>query len=479
MTTMQQGPTGPAGSTLLESAATPRRQVVDRTRPVSSVRVVLILGFTAIFALWLVWGYQLVQNLAHIQRNVESLRKDYVRGQQALSTVRTNVLLGSIYLRDALIDSAADRREYYRNELTRLRDEIETLLAAHLRYVSPAERDRWARLQEELGEYWTSRDVAFTPNTRTPIQSYLLLRKRVVPKRDGVLQIVDQVLALQTAARLQQEQETTALYAEVRARLMRIGGLTLIGALAAAVLATRGVSRLHHQVEQQRLEERRIRRDLERLSAGLVEVQERERREISRELHDAVGQALTAVKLDLGIALRSDVSDRTRAALDEAKDITETTLQNVRDLSQLLHPSTLDDFGLPETLRTYLERFAERTGIRAQLMVALPERLPPEIEASLYRIIQEATNNIARHSHATACTVTINTVNGGLQLVIDDNGRGLQASGGHGLGLIAMRERALAHGGSFAIESPVIGGTRVTVTTPIPQTVTIPVSRTA
>jgi signal transduction histidine kinase len=224
------------------------------------------------------------------------------------------------------------------------------------------------------------------------------------------------------------------------------------------------VSQLQYQVDQQRLEEWRIRRDLERLSAGLVDVQVRERREISRELHDAIGQALTAVKLDIGIALRGDVSERTRVALDEAKEITESTLQSVRDLSQLLHPSTLDDFGLPETLRTYLKRFAERTGIRAQLVAALPDRLPPDIEASLYRIIQEAMNNIARHSGANACTVTVNTIGSELRLVVEDNGRGLRGNLGHGLGLIAMRERAQAQAGSFAIDAPASGGTRVVVT---------------
>jgi signal transduction histidine kinase len=223
------------------------------------------------------------------------------------------------------------------------------------------------------------------------------------------------------------------------------------------------VSRLQHQIEQQRFEERRMRRDLERLSAGLVDIQMRERREISRELHDAVGQALTAVKLDIGIALRGDVSERTRVALDEAKDITESTLQSVRDLSQLLHPSTLDDFGLPETLRTYLKRFAERTGIRAQLVAALPDRLPSDVEASLYRIIQEAMNNIARHSGANACTVTINTIGSELRLVVQDNGCGLKSGPGHGLGLIAMRERAQAQGGSFVIDVPASGGTRVVV----------------
>jgi signal transduction histidine kinase len=473
MTTIQKRPMPPASSTSPEVSGTPDRRATDHTRPISSIRVVLVVGFTAVFALWLVWGLQLVENLEHIQRNVETLQRNYTRGEEALSQVRTNVLLGSIYLRDALIDSTAARREYYRNELTRLRDEIETLLAPYVQDVPPTERNRWARLQEELADYWASRDVAFTADTRTPIESYLLLRQRVVPRRDGVLQIFDQLWALQTAARQQQERETAALYANVRARLILIGGLTLIGALAAAVLATRRVSRLQRQVERQRLEERRIRCDLERLSAGLVDVQERERREISRELHDAIGQALTAVKLDIGIALRGDVTGRARAALHEANDITETTLQNVRDLSQLLHPSTLDDFGLPDTLRTYLKRFGERTSIRTQLMATLPERLPPQIETSLYRIIQEAMNNVARHSGATACMVTINIVAGKLQLVIDDNGSGLKASHGPGLGLIAMRERAVAQAGTFTIESPVTGGTRVIVTMEVP--VTMPV----
>lgn len=436
----------------------------DRTRQTSSMQVALLFGFAAVFALWLLWGYQLVQNLRHIENNVEGLQRNYVRGEQALSRVRTNVLLGSIYLRDTLIDSAPTRREYYRDELNRLRDEIEALLAAYLPDVPPDERVRWARLHEELRDYWSSRDVAFSDSARTSIQSYLLLRQRVVPRRDTVLQIVDQLGALQAAARQQQETETAALFAALRARWFLIGGLTLVGAFAAAVLAARRVNRLQQQVEQQRLDERGMRRDLERLSAGLVDIQLRERREISRELHDAIGQALTAVKLDIGIALRGDVSERTRAALDEAKDITETTLQSIRDLSQLLHPSTLDDFGLPDTLRTHLSRFAERTGINAQLIAALPDRLPPDIEASAYRIIQEAMNNIARHSGANACSVMISTVGNELRLVVEDNGCGMKASRGHGLGLIAMRERAQAQGGSFAIEAPHSGGTRVLVT---------------
>jgi signal transduction histidine kinase len=449
------------------------RRVPDRNvRERFGVRVALLLGFASVFGLWLLWGVQLLRDLERIQDNVRNVQQAYVRGEQALLKVRTNVLLGSIYLRDALIDNAQPRRDYYRAELTRLRDEIEPILLAYVRQTETPEREQWARLQEELRQYWTSREIAFADTTTTSIDAYLLLRKSVVPKRDGVLQIVDQLSALQSAAYERQEMETDALYTAVWARILLIGAVTLVVACFAAVLAFRHVSRLQRQVEKQQLGEQQARHDLERLSARLVDVQERERRELSRELHDAIGQALTAVKMDLGIALRGHLNERTRVALDEAKDITETTLQSIRDLSQLLHPSMLDDFGLPETLAAYLKRFSERTGIRAQLTGTLPNRLPSQIEAGVYRIIQEAMNNVARHSAATECTVSLGATDQELRVVVADNGRGIRSvdigGNGHGLGLIAMRERAQAQSGSFAIGPRPGGGTHVVVTMALP-----------
>jgi signal transduction histidine kinase len=187
-------------------------------------------------------------------------------------------------------------------------------------------------------------------------------------------------------------------------------------------------------------------------------------------LHDEVGQALTAVKMDIGIALRADVDARVRSALEEARDISETTLKSVRDMSQLLHPSILDDFGLPSTLTTYLRNFSQRSGIRAQLAEAMETRLAPEIELCVYRIVQEALSNVARHSGATACTVTFGAEDDVLRLVIEDNGQGLGPATdrlGHGLGLIGMRERAQALGGTFTALDRVGGGTIISVRLPL------------
>ena len=105
-------------------------------RRASSTRVALATGFAVVFALWLLWGYQLGRSLQNVERSVSSVHEQYVRGEQTLSKVRTNVLLGSIYLRDALIDNGSQRREYYRAELSRLREEVEQSLTAYVPEVT-------------------------------------------------------------------------------------------------------------------------------------------------------------------------------------------------------------------------------------------------------------------------------------------------------------------------------------------------------
>jgi signal transduction histidine kinase len=441
-----------------------------------SVRAALLAGFAVVFGLWLLWGYQLVRSLGQIEQSVASVHATYVRGEQTLSKIRTNVLLGSIYLRDALIDGATAHKEAYRAELMRLRTEVEQLLAGYLPDVSSQEeREHWTRLQIELADYWASRDVAFSDQAKTPAEAAALLRSRVVPKRETVLQIVDQLAALQAVANQRRQAEIDMLYRQVRARLLWMGAGTLLVALLVAVMASHHVNRLQREIERQRRSEQHNREDLERLSARLVDVQEQERRALARELHDEVGQALTAVKMDIGIALRADLDRRLRGALEEARDLSDNIMRSVRDMSQLLHPSALDDFGLPATLTTYLRNFSHRTGIRAQLAETMEARLAAEIELCVYRIVQEALSNIAQHSGATACTVSLNAGGGVLRLLVEDNGRGLRGTAervesGRGLGLIGMRERAQALGGTFTIKDRDGGGTSVAVTLPLETT---------
>jgi len=453
---------------------------LTRLVPGSSISAALLTGFVIVFGLGLLSGFELLRSVREAERRVNSLTDSYSRGEQTLSTVRTNVLLGSIYLRDGLIDTGTVTRQFYRDELRQIRTEIQDRLRTYVSEVElPIERREWEALQRALDTYWNTLDLLIGPDApQTYVQGTGLLRRQVVPARENILQIVDRIAALQSFSRQRQRVEASLLYEQVQARFMAVGLATFVGAVVVAALAFRRVRRLETELHRRRLAEADNRLDLERLSARLVDAQEQERRHLARELHDEVGQALTAIKMDLGVALRAPALEaRTRTSLEEARGIAETTLQGVRNLSQLLHPSVLDDFGLPETLSAYIRAFSLRSGIRVELTQdGLQRRLPSEVETCLYRIVQEALTNVARHSGASRATVALVWRNDVIRAVIEDDGRGLPlAEGAHdharGLGVIGMRERAQSLGGQFTIGNRTEGGTRVVASVPVATTV--------
>ena len=453
--------------------------------PTSKIRGVLIAGFAVVFGLWVLSGYELVRRLHEVEQRAAAEHQSAIRGERLLSTVRTNVLLGSIYLRDALIDNQSMNADYYRGELNNIRGEVERLLNGYVGEVtSPVERENWAQLQNELQEFWKSRELIFSPDTPlNTSEAASILRRRVVPSREAVLHIIDRLSELQSLSQERHEAEVSLLYAELRDRLLLIAALAILVGLVVAVFATRHVGHLEQQIERQHIAERRTRQDLERLSARLVNVQEQERRNLARELHDEVGQALTAIKMDVAVALRGiEPGARIASSLEDARSIAENTLQGVRDLSQLLHPSMLDDFGLPETLRSYLRSFSKRTGIKTQLVQkGMEQRLPPDVEVCMYRIAQEALTNVARHSGARTTLVALEQSEQGVSMLVEDDGRGVAArtgASGYGLGLIGMRERAQSLGGTFAIEPRSEGGTRVSVRLPARPDATMPLPAT-
>lgn len=468
--------------------ATPRESyddAMDRVLPqpvrhaaaaTTTIGAALLAGFAVVFGLWLLSGFELVRSLQDVEARVAETHAAFSRNERTLSTVRTNILLGSIYLRDALIDTSGVTRQYYRDELNQIRSDIERLVPAYaLEVETPLERQHWAELQTALDQYWSSLDIVLDDMPGRPVQGTGIVRRLVVPARENVLGLVDSLTALQRLALQRHDIEVSLLYAEVRSRLLAIGSIAILVGLLVAWLATGYVRRLHREIERQRMAEQHNRHDLERLSARLVTAQEEERRSLARELHDAVGQALTAIKMEMGVAMRGLGPDsRSRASLEEARSLTENTLQSVRDLSQLLHPSMLDDFGLPDALRGFLKSFSKRTGIRAQLVTErMDDRLPSDVEVCAYRIVQEATTNVARHSGATVCTVSLGRRGVVLLLTIEDDGRGvdLTKTGAgttrRGLGLIGMRERAQALSGTFVVENRAEGGTRVVVRLPV------------
>jgi two-component system CheB/CheR fusion protein len=213
------------------------------------------------------------------------------------------------------------------------------------------------------------------------------------------------------------------------------------------------------------------------LQRHLVGAQEQERARISRELHDEVGQQITALMLALK-ALESDTScGDAPEKLRELRAIAEQIGREVHQLASQLRPVALDELGLSRALSGYLDAWAARSGISMDFFATgIDEsRLPPVIETTLYRIVQEATNNVLKHACAKAVSVSIERRDGNVTAIVEDDGSGFELDSvvtgeGSRLGIAGMRERASIVGGELTLESSVDGGTTVRVRLPISAT---------
>jgi two-component system sensor histidine kinase UhpB len=212
---------------------------------------------------------------------------------------------------------------------------------------------------------------------------------------------------------------------------------------------------------------------LELLQYQFLETQENTARRFSHELHDELGQALAAVKANLS-ALRSGAGSESSASrVDDCMLLVDHAIQDVREMSQLLRPTILDDFGLDAALRVLTEGFARRTGLELKYESDLGgQRLKDETESNLYRIAQEALTNVARHSEASSVQVSLVRQSLHVVLAIRDNGKGMDLTTKRtqtGLGFAGMQTRARGCGGSLRIDSTPGKGLRVEVTCPIAQ----------
>jgi signal transduction histidine kinase len=213
---------------------------------------------------------------------------------------------------------------------------------------------------------------------------------------------------------------------------------------------------------------------LRQLSSRLLSLQDSERRRIARELHDSLGQYLVALKLDIDLLRRSPGNVD---LWSQSEELLERCIAEVRTLSYLLHPPTMDAVGIASAARWYVEGFGLRSGLQLNLDAPNdPVRLPDAIELALFRVLQEALTNVHRHSGASAADILIRRSSGEVTLEVKDNGRGMeqgmldrfrQAGTGTGVGLMSMHERARELGGNVRIESSSTG-TSMRITIPVP-----------
>ncbi len=231
----------------------------------------------------------------------------------------------------------------------------------------------------------------------------------------------------------------------------------------------RSVRRLLQETEEGR-------HRLEALSQRLVELQESERSEIARELHDEIGQLLTGLKLMLasgaGRESRENGASAAQAAeRQEMAAIVNELIGRLRDLSMNLRPPMLDQIGLVPTLQWHFDRYTTRTKVRVSFTESIQgSRFPEDVEIAAFRIIQEALTNVARHAGVEEANVEVEADRESLKLLIEDKGQGFNPRAtvsGRSAGVIGMQERAHLVGGHLTLESEIAGGTRIAVVLPL------------
>lgn len=217
---------------------------------------------------------------------------------------------------------------------------------------------------------------------------------------------------------------------------------------------------------------------MRRLTRQIVSVQEEERKRIAQELHDALGQTLTAISFDLAAidaALSPEQKDAVAEALAEAQALTDYLDERVGAMALDLRPAMLDDLGLAATLSWYVNNFVRRHTLSVTMETrGLETRLPPELETALYRVIQEALTNVSKYAHATAIRIAVARAGDQVTAAIEDNGDGFvleevtrREDAARGLGLLGMQERVAALGGAFVIVTAPGQGTRLHIEIPL------------
>ncbi|MEQ1515927.1 MAG: CHASE3 domain-containing protein [Usitatibacteraceae bacterium] len=333
-----------------------------------------------------------------------------------------------------------------------------------------AELNRIVAIQQ-MGRRDEARAVVMTNGGRVLMAEFEATLTRLLglqrTQRDGLLVKVDDIqLAIRWGF-------ATILF--INALLLLAGAMTIMRDIsrkrAQIVLLDQHAAVLASEVAQ-RAEELRA------LSAHLIRVQEEERRNIARELHDELGGTLSAVKMDIvmgrdAAAKRSD--EKSVARFQRALTAVDSAVQFVRRLIEDLRPTLLDNIGLEAALRVMVEQFSERASVRCE--VSLPEGeldLTSAQSTALYRICQEALTNVMKYAKATSVRLTLTKAGGDWKLVLADDGVGLDATKQHrsiSHGLLGMRERMVALGGTFDIRGPKGQGTTITATFPTAATV--------
>src|SRR5664279_365615 len=437
------------------------------------IRLILVVGLGGMILLMVVAGIDAVRVLQSIREQSNLIRADALARTGTLVSIRTKLLLSDTFVRDYLLDPDENRSAEHNSELRRAWADLEKGLETYAATPNANEAEMAARLRRKIERYWESISPSLRWSSRERKASGLAFySSAVLPSRVSILEItteIDHAHLRQVAAG---ESRMAAGFRNLCTEFLWMFVLSLGVATILAIGSAIYISRLEKETRRRYEQVAAARVLMGELSQRLVAAQEQERKSISRELHDEVAQTLNALLVDAGILQkRIPESDaQSQELLNSIRRLADTSVNEIRDIALLLRPSMLDDLGLTAAIQWQAREVSRRTGLAVKVSAeAVADDLPEGLSLCLYRVAQEALQNVARHAQAKTVHIELKQDRARLTLSVHDDGIGFDPENARGLGTVGMEERLRQIGGVFGVASQPGKGTTVVADVPIPS----------
>lgn len=456
--------------TLSESAGEVSR--LDPGPPSNKLRWLFLGVCGFLLALLAASGFVAIRFLGEIHAQEQTITHTLADRAQLLSDLLLSVQKYNQAVQQVVTEAKADREKTARRQIDALALQIDSDLRQY-----PVARDSGeAALVDGLEEVFSQQRTLYISVLAAPQANRS--QQAQSPTAEHMKRLQGQILDWSArlkawnGERLQNaDQSLASEFGSVRTGLARALAIGFGSGFLLVLAGMAYIVRLEHQTQRRYSQLVQSQRDMRQLSARLVDAQETERRTISRELHDEVGQALGALLVDVSRLSTLLSSDRpeVRTQLENMKSVAERTFQEVRNMALLLRPSMLDDLGLVAALEWQGREVSRRSDIEVDVQSDIvSDHLPDDYRVCIYRLVQEALSNAVRHSGAKNAKVIVQQSAKSILVKVSDDGHGFDPERGRGLGILGMEERVKRLGGTLTVDSNVGRGTTVMAELPLP-----------
>jgi signal transduction histidine kinase len=441
------------------------------TRLLMSSRAVLWVGFGSLLALMMVIASSANRALERTEASNVGIRQEFLQRDAILDRLRSDLYRSSIDVRDYLLNTDPQLAERRRAEVLKTENEMAAALQQYRKNLPPEESAAVDELLRDLNLYFSAVEPVLHWNSETRRKlGGEFIGGQMLPRHQQLVQLAERISQIDTRQLGVGESNLARVFVDFRRELVLTALLTILFGLALAFLSVARVQALEGESQARYQEVVLAREELHRLSARLVSAQEEERRKLSRELHDEVGQAMSALLVELGnlasvLPAENDVLQR---RVQEVRKLAENNVGVVRNMALLLRPSMLDDLGLVPALNWQAREVARRTGTKVRVDAEdVADDLPDDYRTCIYRVVQEALHNATRHAKAATVKVTVRREEAAVRVAIQDDGAGFDPRHGKGMGILGMEERVRHLAGVFKVESAPGRGTTVSIFLPL------------